>query len=264
MGWRSCTAQEAQQAADKGDAAIAISEDRIIVLSATDEEEPVAQTASVMTLSENTSAYSIDGMSYYSYSYGLTTMYNRDYRGCQILTQNQLSLLNSNKVFYQAAASAYGIPWKMLAAIHYREYGLKRSGPSNGNGPYQIWGSSYPVGALSDAQFQQATNDAAAFIKTKANGRDLHSLNNVKYTFFAYNGRASVYKQQALNLGCTQAEAENGEGSPYVMNRASLKRDPTVEPTKSNNTWGQIKVDGGPLVYPANSDYGAFVVYCSI
>ena len=73
MGWKSCTMQEAQQAADNGDAAIAISEDRIVVLSATDDEEPVAQTASVMTLSENTSAYSVDGMRYYSYSYGSTT-----------------------------------------------------------------------------------------------------------------------------------------------------------------------------------------------
>lgn len=74
MGWRSCTAQEAQQAADNGDAAIAISEGRIVVLSATDEEEPVAQTASVMLLTEKANAVNtLNGMSYYSYSYGGTT-----------------------------------------------------------------------------------------------------------------------------------------------------------------------------------------------
>ena len=54
MGWRACTMQEAQQAANHGTAAIGISNDRIVILSATDEEEPVAETASVMTISENT------------------------------------------------------------------------------------------------------------------------------------------------------------------------------------------------------------------
>ena len=75
MGWKSCTMQEAQAAADNGTAAIGISEDKIVVLSANDEEEPVAQTTSVMTLSENTSAFSVAGLEYYSYSYG-TTNYN--------------------------------------------------------------------------------------------------------------------------------------------------------------------------------------------
>ena len=73
MGWKSCTMQEAQAAADKGTAAIGISEDRIIILSATDEEQPVAQTASVMKLDGNTSAFAVEGMRYYSYSYGGTT-----------------------------------------------------------------------------------------------------------------------------------------------------------------------------------------------
>ena len=72
MGWKSCTMQEAQAAADKGTAAIGISEDRIVVLSANDEEQPVAQTASVMTLDENTSAFAVEGMQYYSYSYNST------------------------------------------------------------------------------------------------------------------------------------------------------------------------------------------------
>ena len=73
MGWKSCTMQEAQSAADNGTAAIGISEDRIVVLAGTDEEEPVAQTASVMTFDENTSAFAVNGLEYYSYSYGTTT-----------------------------------------------------------------------------------------------------------------------------------------------------------------------------------------------
>ena len=75
MGWAPCTMQEAQATADNGTAAIGISEDRIVVLSATDEEEPVAQTASVMTLSENTSAYAVDGLQYYTYGNGKTCPY---------------------------------------------------------------------------------------------------------------------------------------------------------------------------------------------
>ena len=72
MGWKSCTMQEAQEAADNGTAAIGISEDRIVVLAGTDEEEPVSQTAEVMSLDENTSAYAVAGLEYYSYSYGGT------------------------------------------------------------------------------------------------------------------------------------------------------------------------------------------------
>ena len=69
MGWKSCTMQEAQAAADRGVAAIGLSQDRIIVLSANDEKQPVEQTAWVMTLDENTSAFAVEGMQFYSYSY---------------------------------------------------------------------------------------------------------------------------------------------------------------------------------------------------
>ena len=65
MGWKSCRSEEAQEAANNGTAAIGISEDRIVVLAAVDEEEPVAETATVMTLSEETLD---DEMNYYTYS----------------------------------------------------------------------------------------------------------------------------------------------------------------------------------------------------
>ncbi len=72
MGWKSCTMQEAQVAANKGTAAIGINEDKIIVLSANDEEQPVTETASVMTLTENTTAFAVEGLQYYAYSCGGT------------------------------------------------------------------------------------------------------------------------------------------------------------------------------------------------
>lgn len=185
----------------------------------------------------------------------------KDYRGQDILTAAQIQLLNENKQFYKNAESTVGIPWQVMAAIHFRENSLKRTGPSNGNGPYQIWGSTYPVGSLTDQQFQTATNEAAQFVKSKVGTIDINDDDKVKLAFFAYNGKAKAYITQAINLGFTTAQANLGEGSPYVMNRADARRDPTVEPTKSNGTWGQIKTDGGTLSYPANSDYGAFIVF---
>lgn len=188
------------------------------------------------------------------------TLRGQDYRRHDILTSSQKAALNENKPFYQQAANAYGIPWQMLAAIHYRENKFSRSGPDNRNGPYQISGTNYPVGNYTDAQFQAATNDAAQFIAKTAGNRDLSIRENVKRTFYAYNGMAGEYVTQAQNLGLS-AGAANGEGSPYVMNRADAKRDPTVEPTKSGKTWGQIKRDHQGIEYPATNDYGAYIVY---
>ena len=185
----------------------------------------------------------------------------KDYRGQDILTSAQIQLLNENKRFYQSAEKSTGVPWEVLAAIHFRETKLSRSGPSNKNGPYQIWGSSYPVGPLTDTQFQAATDAAAQFVKGKVGTINANDDSAVKNAFFAYNGKATAYKNQATNLGFDSTGANIGEGSPYVMNRADKPRDPTVEPTKSNGTWGQIKADGGSLVYPANTDHGAFVLF---
>ena len=187
----------------------------------------------------------------------------KDYRGQDILTSSQIQLLNENKRFYQNAERAVGIPWQVIAAIHFRENGLSRTSP-NSDGPYQIWGSSYPVGPMNEQEFQNATNDAAQFLKNKVGTINLNDTDKVKRAFFAYNGMAAAYKTQAINLGFTSAQANNGEGSPYVMNRADKRRDPTVEPTKSNGTWGQIKTNGGKLSYPANSAHGAFVLFSAL
>ena len=73
MGWRACTMQEAQEAANKGTAAIGINKDRMVILSAADEEEPVTETASVMSISEKTSAVAVTNLEYYAYSCGTTT-----------------------------------------------------------------------------------------------------------------------------------------------------------------------------------------------
>lgn len=182
---------------------------------------------------------------------------NKDYAGRAILTDAQLKAVDENKKFYEAGASAEGVPWQMIAVIHLRETGLKRTYPGNGDGPYQILGSGLPQsGFISDDTFQGLTNKAAKFIKSKSSHPDKLSVGDieeVKDTFFGYNGRAPVYATQAKTLGFGDKAYE---GSPYVMNKADEKRDPD-----KNSRWGQIKTDGGGLSYPANSDYGAFVVY---
>jgi len=190
---------------------------------------------------------------------------NSNYAGKEIFTTAQLEAIESNKSFYEKSAKAESIPWQILAAMHGKEAGFKRYGPGNGFGPYQITPSNYPIkAAYTDAEFQDATDKAAAFVKGKAGGKDLSDPNNIKYTLFAYNGAAPVYVKQAKNLGFSDEEAARGEGSPYVMNLFDEKRDPTVDPTKSNSTWGQIKKDHGPIEYPANKDHGAFVYYSAL
>jgi len=199
---------------------------------------------------------------------------NTDHAGNTILNDTQLAAITENQPTYEKVGNDYGIPWAVFAVIHLRESGLARNNPSNRLGIYQITdGVHYyePTSSpVSDAEFERQTRDAADHLQGKINANNLSSglaagePDAVKKLFFAYNGMAGVYVTQALNLGFSSEEASNGEGSPYVMNRADARRDPTVEPTKSNRTWGQIKRDYGSIEYPANSDYGAFVVYASL
>lgn len=186
---------------------------------------------------------------------------NKDYEGNPVWTDDQLAKVAELQPFYEAAAQKYNIPWQLLAVVHLRETGLYKGGTA-GQGPFQDYEGrgSWPDGPYDDALFQKAADKAASDLVAKAGGRDLHDDNNVKYMFFAYNGAAKVYKQQALNLGYSQEEADRGEGSPYVMNKADAQRDPNKNPTG----WGQIKTDGGGISYPANQDYGAFVYYAAL
>lgn len=251
------------------------------------DHRPVGTTSSVTTSGDCVG--SIDDPRYNEYSIGyfgrecvcpetgIQVGDNKDYAGNQILTDEQLQKVSENQPFYEASAKKENIPWQIIAVIHLRESSLSRTGPGNGQGPYQDYernavptslrrGGSWKVGAYSDQEFQTATDWIAEHIKNKysLNPDKLSSDNNeVKNLFFRYNGQAGVYKRQATALGFN-GKTEGYEGSPYVVNRIDLKRDPTVEPTKSNRTWGQIKTDGGSISYPANSDYGAFVTYLAL
>ncbi|MEO7905301.1 MAG: CHAP domain-containing protein [Candidatus Saccharimonadales bacterium] len=199
-----------------------------------------------------------------------STKLGTDYTGKEVLSSTQKDAILKNQSVYEQAAKEVDIPWQMLAVIHLRETNLGRSNPSNGQGIYQFLnkgGGPYPTGSVSDAEFLRQTVLAAKFLKNAAKGnvsgnQNLTSSSDqsaIKDTFFSYNGRASKYAQQAAALGYSK-EKEPYEGSPYVMNIADSRRDPAVNKT----TWGQVKRDHGPIEYPANGDYGAFVVYASL
>ncbi len=204
---------------------------------------------------------------------GMVSGSNQNYAGAVVFSEENLRAIEANRPFYEKSASKYGFPWQILAVIHMREHRLLRDNPANGEGAYQL--HSYtdggknanaflPAGAISDEEFQRQTDIAASVISSKAGGLNLNTDSGVKRLFFNYNSASKVYVDQAIALGFSEEDARNGEGSPYVMNRFDLRRDPTAEPTRSNNTWGQIKQDYGKVEYPANSDFGAYVQYVAL
>lgn len=190
---------------------------------------------------------------------------NQDYAGRTILSQGLLSSLAANTPTYQQAATQVGIPWQVLAALHYRETGFSLSDPSNGQGLYQIVDASkhtpgaYPDGQVTQAQFLAQTLDAANFIKVDGAGlTDQPSIATVKDALVKYNGEPTQYVTQAEALGYTSDQGY--EGSPYVMNIADKPRDPTNGPLAY---WLQDR--GGGNFVPATADqYGAFVVFASV
>ncbi|MBP5647866.1 hypothetical protein J6X04_01075 [Candidatus Saccharibacteria bacterium] len=192
---------------------------------------------------------------------------NQNYAGEQVWSDAQMKAVEAHQPFYEKAANQYGIPWQILAVVHMREHSLVKDNPSNGQGVYQFYSSEeraackggvFTPGKISDEQFQIQTDCAAKRIKEHyGSGLDLSTDDGIKRMFFKYNGTAQAYINQALRLGFSQKEADNGEGSPYVMNRYDAKREPS-------STWGQIKTDGGSIEFPANDQFGAFVLYKAI
>jgi hypothetical protein len=193
---------------------------------------------------------------------------NKLYNGDPVIADNLMERVKENQPFYEAAAKKYGgFPWQILAVLHIREYSAERGNPSNGQGAYQLYSYTnggtnsnafFPAGPISDAEFTRQTEIVAKMISEK--NLDLNTESGVKRFFFEYNGVAGSYIAQARDLGYTEEEANWGEGSPYVMNMADEKRDPT-----KNHNWKQIVTDGGsPINYPANVSPGAYLMYMAL
>ena len=194
---------------------------------------------------------------------------NKLYNGDPVLSDDSLARIEANRSFYEKAANKYNIKWQILATLHYREAGLIRYNPDNGQGAYQLYSYTaggtnenafLPAGSIDDEEFQRQTDIVAKLISTNyASGLNLDTDDGVKTFFFRYNGTASSYIAQARDLGFSETEANRGEGSPYVMNLADEKRD-----SRKNPNWKQITTDGGAMNSPANLQPGAFIIYASL
>ena len=202
---------------------------------------------------------------------------NKDYEGNQILKDDELERVKHYQPIYQKVASKYGVAWQILAAIHYRESGVAQGSPHQCEGPYGYdpdgKGHGRPdfcAKELSDAKFEEATEVAMQELESKhqaVGGGDWNDPRTIKRSLFAYNsGQAYVlgkkehrYVKQAENLGFSHQEGLDGEGSPYVMNKADEKRDPN----KNGGNWCQ-SLGPGSVKCPANQDYGAYVVYLGL
>ena len=157
------------------------------------------------------------------------------------------SRIDRNKAIYQQVAQERGVPWEVLAAIHYRETNNSRVNPNNNQGIYQLYSiyQSNPAYAslarsssgqeVSAVNFLEQTRFAADFIQSKARSsgttivtpRNLTTnetnISLIKNTLFSYNGRAAAYVKQAERYNFDPA-AQPYEGSPYVMNRFDCQR----------------------------------------
>ena len=182
---------------------------------------------------------------------------SKDYAGNTILTSEQSSAISKYKSLYKQIVEGTSIPWQAIAAIHYRENGVTLTS-NNPGGIFRSTTKTYSTGTISESTFVQMGKDA---INEKfffySRGTTFSNEKNVKNFFFLVDGAQEKYKQQARDQSFSEAEANIGEGSPYVMNKADQQRDPSYNKT----TWGEIKPGESSLSYPAGEKYGAFLVY---
>jgi hypothetical protein len=192
---------------------------------------------------------------------------NVNYAGVQVFSDADIQVIEANQPIYQEAADRYNFPWQVLAILHNLETGLRRYNPSNGQGVYQLY--SYtgggtnqnrfaPADSITEEEFRRQTIIAAEEVSRMAG--DLNNTDNVKRLFFQYNGVAQTYIDKAIALGFSEEKAQNGEGSPYVMNRYDAARDPTS--ASMNPAWpGRYVADGVYDPSATMSGFGAFVQY---
>lgn len=174
---------------------------------------------------------------------------------------------NSNKSAYMQVMNETGVPWEMLAAIHYRETAFKKVNPNNGDGIFQFAGGAggpYPPGPVSDAEFIRQLRYLANRLqddyvwrgsvpreKRKLQASETNEI-IIKDTLYSFNGRAAVYANQAEHFAYNKTN-QPFEGSPYVVNRFDCARA----------RMGIITTDGGNIS-SSDTRYGAFTVFARL
>lgn len=235
---------------------------------------PVTNVSAAKLIDEKTLYYyGLNGIYHYNGAAekcGVSGGSNQNYAGAEVWSEAELNAISENQPFYEETAKEYDMPWQILAVVHSMETSLRRYNPGNGQGVYQLY--SYtdggtnqnrfePADSISDEEFGRQTKIAAQIIHEKAG--DLNDENNVKRLLFEYNGTAKKYIDKALAMGFTMEEAQNGEGSPYVMNRYDAARDPAS--AEMSPVWpGRYT---GDHIYTEGSTsmvFGSFVKYAAL
>lgn len=205
---------------------------------------------------------------------GTTVVNNQNYAGDTVWTDEQLAAIEANRQVYEKAEQQYGIPWQAIATMHSLETNLLKVNPANGQGIYQLYtytvggtnGNAFlPVGPVSDEEFERQTMIAAEQMKQMIEGQGLSvdSDEGIKSLLFQYNGRSPRYIEKALALGFSEAEANIGEGSPYVMNRYDARRDPNS--SEMDPAWpGRYVADNVFEPSATQADFGGFVKYIAL
>ena len=198
----------------------------------------------------------------------VVTSDRKNYAGDLIINPENYNKIQTYRPIYEKAAKEVGIPWQILAALHNREHSLLKSNPSNGQGVYQLYSytnggtnseSFLPSGDITDDEFLRQSKLAAKIIKEKTPElTESPNADVVKRAFYRFNGAA--YKQQGLDMGFTPEQADNGEGSPYVMSRADSKRDSV----KENVTWTMYLKDNQVSSGVKDYNFGTYVVYLAV
>lgn len=190
---------------------------------------------------------------------------NTTYSGKPVLGDGYLDNVKEGselREIYDKISEETGIPWQIFATIHYMESGMSMTSPNafgyTPDGENNGFGD--VVYSTEDQLRYVANNVIKPIIEGQKNGKplDLSNENDVKRLFFYYNSEQWVgnpagsdrlrdqqtgqllydakgiplYKAdpkgdwQRGELMYSAEDADNGEGSIYVMNMADSKRDP--------------------------------------
>lgn len=188
--------------------------------------------------------------------------------------------INQNKPVYIQAQNETGVPWTVMAAVHYREFNNVASNPHNGQGIYQLYSlyhhpnssvrNNYrqlasPNTTVTNANFLEQTIIAAEFLQEKARSfstpkvtarnltKNESDIELIKNTLFSYNGRAGSYANQAALYGFDK-NIYPYEGSPYVMSKFDCYR----------SAMGLIQADGSNTMTGEDTRMGAFTLYARL
>jgi len=147
-------------------------------------------------------------------------------------------LVNQNMAVYKSVESKSGVPWEVIAAIHYREGSMSPNrslceGEKIGNActcldPNQVVGKTLEESAMWTANHLQGK--AQALAGKKITGWDEETI---KRALFGYNGATERYKEQAVRLGFPRNPGY--DGSPYVMANFDQRHDAKLYRKCKNN-----------------------------